>query len=99
MQGTTIHGITVLVMETKPKRTVQKHVEERLASGLCLHCDEQAEKRGCCSKHYQRYRTQLLKLPLDQRAIYTAKQIREGNIAEFRAASNIDQDNPFVESA
>lgn len=96
---TTFRGISVVVMETKPKASVRKRVEERLAAGLCLHCDDEATRLGCCVRHYHQFRTAWLKVGPDERAVFRAQQIREGNIAESRQGQRTDIKNPFVESS
>lgn len=85
----------VMAIDVEPKRTVRKHVEERAASGLCLHCEKAAERLGLCNSHYHQFRMALLQKPMADREIWKAQQIRDGKVLRTRQGQRLDMDNPF----
>lgn len=97
MQMTCLDGITFMAIDVKPKLGIRTRVKERLESALCLHCDDEAERLGCCTLHYQRFRTEMNKLPLSERELFKARQIREGKIAPSRQGQRVDLKNEFAE--
>lgn len=90
--------VSVMLMETKPKPSVRKLVEERRESGLCLipDCPCDANKRGLCDRHYNQYYFCLIQLPVAERIEYEREQIREGRLLKFREHQNKPKAvNPF----
>lgn len=90
--------VSVMLMETKPKPSVRKLVEERRECGLCLipDCGCKANKRGLCDSHYNQYYLCLIRLPMAERIEFEREQIREGRLLKFREHRNIEKPvNPF----
>lgn len=85
----------VMAIDVEPKRTVRKQVEERAASGLCLHCDREAERLGLCGTHYHQYRMSLLQKPASEREVWKARQIRDGKVLKTRQGQRL-YPNPFA---
>lgn len=78
------------------KRTVAAQVNERVLSGLCLHCDQGASTRGLCHRHYQLF----LRLMKEQgtkaaQAEFEADAIREGKVLAVGQCREIKRENPF----
>jgi len=94
---TCLDGITFMAIDVKPKLGIRTKVKERHESGQCLHCDQEAVRLGCCQLHYQRFRSEMNKLPLSERELFKARQIREGKIAPSRQGQRIDLKNEFAE--
>lgn len=92
---TTFSGLTVMALDMQPKRTIRKQVEERAATGLCLHCDEEAERLGLCNSHYHQFRMAYLEQDRANREIWKAQQIREGKVLRSRQGQRLDLENPF----
>lgn len=85
------------MIDAKPRKAVRLATEERIAAGLCLHCDEAASRRGLCTKHYGRFRIAYNSKPDSQKLIFEAEQIRKGNILKSRQGKPGDTVNEFLE--
>ncbi len=72
-------------------------VEARVKTGKCLHCDEQAQTRGLCSKHYLQFHRKLAEIKGNAKAKETAKAkaIQEGLILPPRYAQRFVEPGPF----
>ena len=92
MYGT---GFMVMALDTRPKRTIRKQVEERAATGLCLHCDGKATRLGLCNHHYHQFRMTLLQKQEAERELWKARQVREGKVLRTRQGQRTDIANPF----
>lgn len=88
-------GFIVMTVEAKPKRTVLKHIEQRVAANCCLHCDEEVFRRGLCPHHHHKFRMTLLNKPAAQRGTWEQEQIREGRILPPGYARQLTTENPF----
>ena len=92
-----MYGIRVMAIDMAPKRTIRKQVEERAATGLCLHCERQATRLGLCNSHYHQYRMTLLRQDGADRELWKGKQIRDGKVLPSGFVRQIDVDNPFTD--
>lgn len=85
-----MYGITVMALDTKPRPGIRKRVQSRIEEGLCLQCDAEAERLGCCGHHYRKFHTEMNELPLNEREMFKAREIRAGRIAGSRQGERTD---------
>lgn len=95
----TLAGITVMAIDTKPRLGIRKRVKQRVATGLCLHCDAEATRLGLCNRHYAQFRIERLKRPEAERALWEARQVRAGKVLRTRQGQRVDLKNPFNDEA
>lgn len=91
----TANGLTLVVVDARPKRSVLPTIREHIASSVCLseNCGRAVHARGLCARCWQRFRAALLTLAPDDRWQEEARQIREGKILRIREKQK--QRNPF----
>jgi hypothetical protein len=89
------HGMTVMILNTKPNLGIRKKVVARALSGICLCCDGVAKKRGLCELDYGRFKAAQADLPPSQRPHHEAKQIRLGKLLGSREIQKLRAVNPF----
>ena len=77
------------------KRSKSKQVTERVKTGLCLHCDNRATRRGLCSMHYQQFRREMLAQPTRERAAWVLSKVRDGLVLNNREVDAINKTNIF----
>jgi hypothetical protein len=94
-----LSGLTVMILDTKPKLGKRRQVQERAASGKCLLCDCEAKRLGLCTTHYGRFRTALTKLPENDREPFKARLRREGKLLPSRQGQRLTQVNEFEKHA
>jgi Fe-S cluster assembly ATPase SufC len=94
-----MYGFTIMAIDVSPKRTIRKQVEERAATGLCLHCDKPAARLGLCNSHYHQFRMTLLQKAEADRELWKGRQIREGKVLPSGYVRQLDIDNPFEDEA
>lgn len=92
---TASYGMTVMIVDVKPRPSVRQHVQECRDKNVCLLCGKPAEKRGLCLPEYGQYRVALMELPLVERPAFEARMIREGKLLPSRQGQRIDQPNTF----
>ncbi len=89
----------VQMMGASIKRSISKSVLDRAASGLCLHCDEEAKKRGLCSRHYEQYRRAMQSCSAKERPDWEVEQIREGRVLNVHQIMEIRSKNIFTKAS
>jgi hypothetical protein len=82
----------VMAVDVKPSMGKRKWVAERIEAGLCLQCDDESARGrlGCCKHHYNQFRNDMMKLPLAERELYRAREIRAGRIAASTPGKRTD---------
>jgi hypothetical protein len=85
-----MYGITIMAIDTKPRPGIRKRVQMRIEQGVCLQCDDAAERLGCCGRHYRKFRSDKNELPLNEREMFQAREIRAGRIAVSRQGERTD---------
>ena len=87
----------IQMAEVKINRTISKTVTDRAKTGVCLHCESAAKKRGLCSKHYEQFRRAKAALPRREQADWEVDKIREGKVLNGLQILDIRSTNVFAE--
>lgn len=92
-------GLTVLIMDAKPRPAVRAKVKEKVESGECLLCSEKAApgRRGLCQLHYGRFHRAMKDFAKADRPAEEAKKVRDGELLPDRQGQR--SENEFRESA
>lgn len=79
-------GVTVLIMDAKPRPSVRGKVKQKEESGECLQCGDKAApgRRGLCQLHYGRFHRAMRDHAKGDRPALEAKMIRDGDLMEDR---------------
>lgn len=76
---TEFFGMASSDMEALPK--YRKQVQQKVDSGICLQCDNPANKsRGLCRHHHHRFRMDRLDTPKNKRKQFEDRMILTGKI-------------------
>ena len=87
----------IYVGEAVAKRTVESKVQERVKGGKCLVCEDAADYRGLCHRHYRLFlRLQKERDSKQQRAEFEQSAIRDGLILAPGFVRDIKRENPFA---
>lgn len=90
--------VVVEIQKAAPK--IQKRVNEAVQVGTCLECRERSmEKRGLCSRCYQRWYLVRVRLAPSRQASFDARLIRLGKLLPQQGARRIKQNNSFAIAA
>lgn len=88
-------GFFVMAMATEPKRSIRSKVDQRAATGCCLHCDEPIHRRGLCTHHYHEFRVLRAERSPDSRSSWEDCQIRDGKILSAGYILGVGRSSPF----
>jgi hypothetical protein len=73
-----------------------RSVKARVKTGLCLHCDNEAGRRGLCNNHYTIFRNRRDAQPTAKdRAQFEIACIEDGKILGIGEARRIKGNDPF----
>ncbi len=87
----------IQMTEVQIKRAISKVVTDRAKTGVCLHCESTAKKRGLCSKHYEQFRRAKAAIPRSEQADWEVEQIRDGKVLNGLQILEIRSTNVFSE--
>lgn len=87
----------IAMAEVAIKRSLSKSVMDKASTGVCLHCSNPGKKRGLCSKHYEQFRRQRLRVKQKERVQWEIDQIHEGKILNALQILQIKTDNVFAD--
>lgn len=79
------------------RKGLAKQVEERAREGRCLLCDEKADRRGICFRHYHLFRRRLMSKPKNQQAAFETAAIKEGKILPVNRMRALKFNDPFAD--
>ena len=86
-------------MSTTFKRSIANHVTERVRSGKCLLCDDEATRRGLCMNHYQTFLRRQKERGGKDGADFESACIREGKVLAQGAMRALKANDPFADIA
>lgn len=84
-------------MSTTFKRSIASQVTERVRSGKCLLCEDQAVRRGLCMNHYQTFLRRRESRGREDGALFEEACIREGKILALGKMRELKTDDPFAD--
>ncbi len=88
------YGVVVMA-DAKPRMEVRRVVERKASANECLLCKSKVFKRGLCTTHYGRYRIARTDVPVAERPLFDAKQIKAGRLLSSRQGQRMDIVNEF----
>ena len=86
-------------MSTTFKRSIANQVTERVRSGKCLLCDDQAVRRGLCMNHYQTFLRRRDRRGEKDGSVFEEACIREGKILALGKMRELKTNDPFADIA
>lgn len=91
-------GVSIVVIDAKPRLGIRKKVLVRVKSNTCLCCEQKATRRGLCKTCYFRFRAAYLSFIKREQPNFEAKMIRAGKLLPTRQGQRIRSLNPFKNS-
>lgn len=89
----------IAMVQVKPKRSVVKEIQAKVAAGTCLVCKAPANgNRGLCVSHYLKFYRTMQEFPRAKRAGFEQSQIEAGRVLASGAIREIKSPNPFVDA-